>query len=203
MDALHLIRAAAEFADALERDAQTASAVQFRKAEEDLRHREREIADKEVELEKFRQESERQRAELVNAARSESREVIANAQRDAATELREAEAKGARLLEQSRHQATELTNATRAEVEQTLDWARNQANAIIARAQQGAEQLLSAAGLGPDAVAEVSQKLVEAVRLATTPQPPAPAATIAAVEPTAEAETVESSDDAGDDTPSA
>ena len=33
-------------ADALERDAQTASAVQFRKAEEDLRHREREIADK-------------------------------------------------------------------------------------------------------------------------------------------------------------
>ena len=68
MDALHLIRAAAEFADALERDAQTASAVQFRKAEEDLRHREREIADKEVELDKYRQESERQRAELVNAA---------------------------------------------------------------------------------------------------------------------------------------
>ena len=50
-----------------------------------------------------------------------------------------------RLLEQARHQATELTNATRAEVEQTLEWARGQAGAIIARAQEGAEQLLGAA----------------------------------------------------------
>src|SRR4051812_50134119 len=37
MDALHLIRAAAEFADALERDAQTASAGQPGPTQEDIR----------------------------------------------------------------------------------------------------------------------------------------------------------------------
>src|SRR5919206_4252154 len=37
MDALHLIRSAAEFADALERDAQRASAVQLARAEEEIR----------------------------------------------------------------------------------------------------------------------------------------------------------------------
>ncbi len=73
------------------------------------------------------QEIERQRAETLNAARNEARELLSKAQADAARELQEAEARGARLLEQSRHQATELTNAARAEVEQTLEWARNQA----------------------------------------------------------------------------
>src|SRR3954471_17646183 len=37
MDALHLIRAAAEFADQIQRDAQNGSAVQLSKAEEDIR----------------------------------------------------------------------------------------------------------------------------------------------------------------------
>ena len=36
MDALHLIRAAAEFADTIERDAQTASATQLRRTEEEV-----------------------------------------------------------------------------------------------------------------------------------------------------------------------
>ena len=69
---------------------------------------------------------------------------------------------GNRLLEQSRHQATELTNAARAEVEQTLEWARAQATARLARAQQGAEQLLAAAGLGEPAISQVVQSIVEA-----------------------------------------
>ena len=92
--------------------------------------------------------------------RNEARQLLANTNRQATQELREAEARGARLLEQSRHQATELTNSARAEVEQTLEWARAQANAIMARAQQGAEQFLSAAGLGDDAIAEVSEAIV-------------------------------------------
>jgi hypothetical protein len=70
------------------------------------------------------------------------------------------------LLEQARHQATELTNATRAEVEQTLEWARGQAGAIIARAQEGAEQLLSAAGLGEEAIDRVAQSIVSAAQAA-------------------------------------
>src|SRR5215210_4090121 len=160
MDALHLIRAAAEFADVLEVDAQRAAAAQLGKTEQDVRGRQSELGRRETEIERYRQESERQRAEIVTAARNEARQLLADANRQATQELREAEARGARLLEQSRHQATELTNSARAEVEQTLEWARAQATAIMARAQQGAEQLLSAAGLGDDAMAEVSAAIV-------------------------------------------
>jgi F0F1-type ATP synthase membrane subunit b/b' len=162
MDALHLIREAAEFADVLERDAQRASAAQFARTEQDVRRKQSEIAKRESDVSSFRQESERQRAEIVNAARNEARQLLADANRQATQELREAEARGARLLEQARHQATELTNSARAEVEQTLEWARAQATAIMARAQQGAEQLLSAAGLGDEAMTDVSQAIIKA-----------------------------------------
>jgi F0F1-type ATP synthase membrane subunit b/b' len=167
MDALHLIREAAEFADVLERDAQRASATQLGKTEQEVRRRHAELGRRETEIERFRQESERQRAEIVNAARNEARQLIGDANRQATQELREAEARGAKLLEQSRHQATELTNSARAEVEQTLEWARAQANAIMVRAQQGAEQLLSAAGLGDEAVSGVSDAIVRAAQVET------------------------------------
>src|SRR3979411_3038077 len=64
MDALHLIRAAAEFADTIERDAQNASASQLGKTEEEVRRRQNELQDREAEVERYRQESERQRAEM-------------------------------------------------------------------------------------------------------------------------------------------
>src|SRR3954454_479116 len=160
MDALHLIRAAAELG----------------KTEEEVRRRQEELQAREAEVERYRQESERQRAELLNAARNESRDLLAKAHADASRELQEAEAKGSRLLEQSRHQATELTNAARAEVEQTLEWARAQGTTILARAQHGAEQLLAAAGLGQDAIAHVASAIVEAAeRTAEQSGPPAPA----------------------------
>src|SRR6478672_561818 len=180
MDALHLIRAAAEFADTIERDAQNASAAQLGKTEEEVRRRQNDLQEREAEVERYRQESERQRAEMLNAARNESRELLARSHADATRELQEAEAKGNRLLEQSRHQATELTNAARAEVEQTLEWARAQAGAILARAQHGAEQLLSAAGLGQDAIAHVASAIVEAAeRVSEQSGPPAPASAFA------------------------
>src|SRR5471032_2192636 len=166
MDALHLIRAAAEFADALERDAQTAAAAQIGRTEVEVTRRQRELQERERHIERYREESERLRNELLNAARTEARELLAAANRDSTGELREAEARGTRLLEQSRHQATELTNSARAEVEQTLEWARAQAIAIVARAQQGAEQLLAAAGLGPEALTEVSDSIVAAATAA-------------------------------------
>src|SRR5436190_6250407 len=185
MDALHLIRAAAEFADTVEADAQRASEAQLGKTEEEVRRRRREQQDREAEIERYRAESERQRAELLNSARNEARELLANANRDATQELREAEAKGSRLLEQSRHQATELTNSARAEVEQTLEWARAQASAILGRAQTGAEQLLAAAGLGDDEIKGVGQAIVDAVHQTTEgsrtpPAPTRPAAAMAA-----------------------
>ena len=178
MDALHLIRAAAEFADTIERDAQNASAAQLGKTEEEVSRRQHELQDREAELERYRQESERQRAEMLNATRNETRELLAKAHADATRELQEAEAKGSRLLEQSRHQATELTNAARAEVEQTLEWARAQASAVLARAQHGAEQLLSAAGLGQEAIGQVAGAIMRAAESAgeaSRPQPPAAA----------------------------
>jgi hypothetical protein len=162
MDALHLIRAAAEFADTLERDAQTASASQLQRTEEEVRAKQRELQAREAEIERYRTESERQRAEIVNAAKTEARELLSKSNADATRELREAETRGNRLLEQSRHQATELTNAARAEVEQTLEWARAQATAVMARAQKGAEQLLAAAGLGEPAIGQVVQSIMEA-----------------------------------------
>jgi hypothetical protein len=179
MDALHLIRAAAEFADTVERDAQTASAAQLARVEQELTRRHAQVNDRETSVERQRQESERQRAETLNAARNEARELVSKAQADAARELQEAEARGARLLEQSRHQATELTNSARAEVEQTLEWARSQARVVIGRAQQGAEQLLAAAGLGQEKIGEVAAAIVRSAEQASEPRPLPPTAAIA------------------------
>jgi F0F1-type ATP synthase membrane subunit b/b' len=178
MDALHLIRAAAEMADTIERDAQSASATQFRRTEEEVTRRHRELQQKQAEVDRYRTESERQRAEMLNAAKAEARQTVQDAEQKASQEIKEAESRAARLLEQARHQATELTNSVRAEVEQTLEWARSQGGAIINRAQEGAEQLLGAAGLGEDIVGRVAESIVDAAKAAaegsrgssTTPQ---------------------------------
>ena len=188
MDALHLIRSAAEFADTVEADAQKASEAQLSKTEEEVRRRRREQQDREAEIERYRQESERQRAEMLNTTRNETRELLANANRDATQELREAEAKGSRLLEQARHQATELTNSARAEVEQTLEWARAQASAILSRAQAGTEQLLAAAGLGDDQIKHVAEEIVKAAietteASRTPPAASSPSVAVAAAPP--------------------
>ena len=182
MDALHLIRGAAEFADTLERDAQTAYAAQIQRTEQEVRQKQLDLQQRDAEIQRFRDESEKQRNEILTAARNESRQLVADANREASREMREAEARGARLLEQARHQATELTNATRAEVEQTLEWARAQSSAIIARAQQGAEQLLAAAGLGEAAATEVADVIVKSAEAgaqasrAAEPEPQPPGA---------------------------
>jgi F0F1-type ATP synthase membrane subunit b/b' len=196
MDALHLIRAAAEFADVIERDAQAASAGQLARVEQEITRRHSHVNELESDVERKRQESERQRAETLNAARNEAREVLAKAQADAARELQEAEARGTRLLEQSRHQATELTNSARAEVEQTLEWARSQARVVISRAQQGAEQLLAAAGLGPEAISDVAAAIVRSAEQAGEPKalPPTAALSGAPTEDEPEPEGSESSE---------
>jgi hypothetical protein len=162
MDALHIVRAAAEFADTIERDAQEAAVKQIGLAEQEIREKQMELQQHEAEIARIRQETERQRTEILSAARKESREILTKANRDATAELREAEVRGNRLTEQSRHQATELTNSARAELEQTLDWARAQAELIVQRARMGAEQLLSAAGHGDAAIHEAVDAIVKA-----------------------------------------
>src|SRR5437868_3827736 len=69
MDALHLIRAAAEFADTIERDAQNASASQLARTEEEVSRRQRQLQEREATVERYRQESERERTEMLTAAR--------------------------------------------------------------------------------------------------------------------------------------
>ena len=187
MDALHLIRSAAEFADTIERDAQEAAAKQVGKAEQEIRESQMDLQQREAEIARIRQETERQRGEILNAARTEAREILTKSNRDSTQELKDAESKGARLLEQSRHQATELTNAARAEVEQTLEWARAQADVIVQRARMGAEQLLSAAGHGDAAIHEAIEAIVQAAQASVSPLGGTSAATPVAV-PTAQPE---------------
>ena len=188
MDALHLIRAASEFADVLERDAQEASAAQLGRTQEEVRRRQREIQNEQAELDSKREQTEREVTEMMASAKNDASEMRKNGEREAQAALREAEARGTRLVEQSRHQATELTNAARAEVEQTLDWARSQASAIVARAQDGAEKLLTAAGLGPDALSEVATAIVDAAQSSSAANRPRPAAPPPATEAPAEPE---------------
>ena len=203
MDALHLIREAAEFADVIEEDAQRAAAVQLGRTEEDIRKRQQELARRDAEIERYRGDSERQRAEILNAARNEARQLLADAQREANQELRESEARGDRLVEQARHNATELTNSARAEVEQTLEWARGQASAVIIRAQQGAERLLSAAGLGDDVMAGVVDELMRDAQQTAEPMRP-PGMTQAPPQPPGPTPAPEAQDDPPpDDTPTA
>src|ERR671915_1498487 len=98
MDALHIVRSAAEFADTIERDAQDAAAKQVGKAEQEIREAQMQLQQQEAEIARIRQETERQRVEILNAARNEARDILGKANRDATTELREAEARGNRLL---------------------------------------------------------------------------------------------------------
>jgi F0F1-type ATP synthase membrane subunit b/b' len=167
MDALHLVRAAADFADTIERDAQDAATKQVARAEQEIREAQLELQRQEAEVTQIRSDTERQRVEILNAARNEAREILSKANRESSQELRDSEARGARLLEQSRHQATELTNATRAEVEQTLEWARAQAEVIVQRARMGAEQLLAAAGHGEAAVSGAIEAIVRSAETST------------------------------------
>src|ERR671918_157516 len=90
MDALHLIRSAAEFADTIERDAQEAAAKQVGKAEQEIRESQMDLQQREAEIARIRQETERQRGEILNAARTEAREVLTKANRDSSQELRSA-----------------------------------------------------------------------------------------------------------------
>jgi cell division septum initiation protein DivIVA len=155
MDALHLVRAAAEFADTLEKDAQEAAARVIRRAESDIADKQREFQKERQQVERHGREAEQKRSEMLAEAEKEARETREKADREAKEQLKDAEARGARLLEQARHQATELTNNARAEIDQSLEWARTHGTDIIRRAREGAENLLSAAGLGGAALDRV------------------------------------------------
>lgn len=174
MDALRLIRAAAEFADVLERDAQEVAARQMSLVQDELHRREGDLRARETELLTEQQELERRRAELVASARREAEELIAAAHRTSSEARHEAELAKLRVLEEARHHIGELTSATRAEVEHTLEWSRAQADGIVRRARSVAEQLLTASLRGDRThVAEVVDAIVRATDAQVGPVPAA------------------------------
>src|SRR5258708_21136622 len=75
MDALHLIRAASEFADAVERDAQAASVAQFARTEEEVRRKQREIQAEHATLEARQSAVEREVADLLSSAKRDADEL--------------------------------------------------------------------------------------------------------------------------------
>lgn len=159
-DALKLIRAAAEFADVLERDAQEVAARQIAQVESEIRRREGDLRNRERALTLEKEELDRRRNELLAAAQREADEIVASARRAGAEARHEAELAKLRVLEEARRQVAELTNAARAEVEHTLEWSRAQAEGIVRRARAVAEQLLAASMRGDDRVAELVDAIV-------------------------------------------
>jgi hypothetical protein len=162
-DALRLIRAAVEFADVVERDAQEVATRQITQAESVFRSREGELEAREQSVASQKAELERKKTDLLLAARREAEDVVANARHDAAEIRREADAIREHILEASRHQAIELTAAARAEVQRTLEWARAQAESVVRRARAVAEQLL-AASLQGENTADVVRAIVAAAQ---------------------------------------
>ena len=150
-DALRLIKAAVEFADVVERDAQEVVSRQITQLDAEVRHREGALRARETALADDREELERQKAELVLATRRECEGLIAAAHREAAEIRNEAEAARLHILEASRQQAIEVTGAARADVERTFEWSRAQADAIVRRARAVAEQMLTASLRGESA----------------------------------------------------
>ncbi len=94
MDALHLVRAAAEFADALEKDAQDAAVRVIRRAESEIADKQREFQKERQQIERHGREAEQKRTELLAEAEKAARETRDKADREAKQQLKEAEARG-------------------------------------------------------------------------------------------------------------
>jgi hypothetical protein len=175
-DSMRLLRAAVEFADVIERDAQEVAERRMARLESEVREREGTLRRREALVAEREAELERQSGSMMIAARREAEEIVAAGQREAqqtrraaeealeearseAVQIRrEAERTGVNAAEMSRQQAVEAAQAARAEVERTLEWARTQADAVVRRARSVAEQLMSGAASGVDVA-----RLVEAI----------------------------------------
>lgn len=153
MSAMRIVRAAAEFADAIEREAQQAATARLGRIDSDLEHRQRNVVEDERRVTALKEELERNRDRYIKEAEAEAEKIVAGAQR----------------------QADNLSANVQAEVDETLSWARAHAASILSRVQEVTRQLLRAAALGPAHVDDVTDAIVQAARsstVATKGQPP-------------------------------
>jgi cell division septum initiation protein DivIVA len=161
-DAMRLVRAAVEFADIVERDAQEVACRQVEQVSAAIQQREFELEARESTVRAELAELERRRASMIRAARSEAEEIVTAAMRESTELRREAEAVRLRVAEECRHHATDLAHASRADVERTLEWARAHAEAIVRRGRAVSEQLISASLRGQADMTAVMDAIVRA-----------------------------------------
>jgi cell division septum initiation protein DivIVA len=153
MSAMRIVRAAAEFADAIEREAQEAATARLSRIDSDLERRQRGLVEDERRVSALKEELERNRERYIKEAEDEAQKIVAAAQRQADT----------------------LSANVQAEVDETLSWARAHASSILSRVQEVTRQLLRAAALGPTHIDDVTDAIVGAARastVATKGQPP-------------------------------
>jgi cell division septum initiation protein DivIVA len=145
-EALDLIRAAAEFAELLERDGRDEARRRLRGAEDELHAQRLKLVEREATLDAQERELEARRDGVLEEALREAQATLARAEARAQEKLKETEAAGARLLEVAREQAMEITREARGEAERQLEWARAQGESLLRRAQREAAEVRTLAG---------------------------------------------------------
>ena len=161
MDALHLIRSAAEFADTIERDAQEAAAKQVGKAEQEIRERRWSSSSARP----------RSRASARRPSASAARSSMRPGPRPARSSPRRTATRPPSCATPRRGEAgSSSSRATRRPSSRTPLAPRSSRRSngharrptIVQRARMGAEQLLSAAGHGDAAIHEAIDAIVKA-----------------------------------------
>src|SRR5919106_534995 len=175
MDALHIVRAAAEFADTIERDAQEAAAKQVGRAEQEIREKQMELQQQEAEIARIRQETERHHAtELTNSARAEVEQTLEWARAQADVIVQRARMGAEQLLSAAGHGDPAVHEAVDAIVRAAEATVEAQRGPQVPEGRQATEARAQAPSESPVAP--------------SSPEPPAPEDEAPVVEPDEDAE---------------
>ncbi|HEX5448778.1 MAG TPA: hypothetical protein VFW85_01825 [Gaiellaceae bacterium] len=145
MSAMRIIRAAAEFADAIEREAQRTASEQLTRLDANLERRQRDVVEAERLVAERERELERKGEEIVQRARREADEYFVKA----------------------RLEAEQLSANIQTEVDETFAWVREHAAAILSRAEEVARQVLGSASLGPARTSELTDSVTRSAHADT------------------------------------
>lgn len=145
MSAMRIIRAAAEFADAIEREAQRTASEQMMRLDANLERRQRDVVDAERRVAERERDLERRGEEIVQRARRDADEYFVKA----------------------RLEAEQLSANIQSEVDETFAWVREHAAAILARAQEVARQVLGSAAVGPARTSELTESVTRSAHADT------------------------------------
>lgn len=165
----NVIRLASETADRMERDAQEFVRKQVSKLQAEVREARLAMTREREEIERMRDVAERERLDIVSAARAESARIISDAQSRVEQKTRDSEAARDQIIAEAQQRADEIGRNALNEARELREWAQGQSKEIIERAQAGAEMLLQAAGRGQIAVDTVTEIVSQAMSSQVTP----------------------------------